>query len=213
LTAHSCISTWIFYSEPWPPIQPRGFMNFAALGEDCNSRNYVILFILGHSNFVKTSFICSWPWLPTQLHYVRHPQHTQTSSSSSTIAADSNNDVTNTICCRYSCLYSWRWVMVLPEPCRTVSRQNKPRKVASCWIYIRITSHSFSLCAENFLASTLNEPITAIIYILYNSLSINHRSGNFTYSAILIPLLNNTFFYLWRFDPTQGHGLPLWSSR
>jgi len=41
------------------------------------------------------------------LETVRHPQHTQTSSSSSTIVADSNNGVTNTRCCRYSCLRSW----------------------------------------------------------------------------------------------------------
>ena len=33
---------------------------------------------------------------------VRLPQHTQTSSNSSTIAADSSNGVTNTRCCRYS---------------------------------------------------------------------------------------------------------------
>src|SRR5215475_9380771 len=33
---------------------------------------------------------------------VRHPQHTQTSSNSSTIAADSSNGVTNTRCCGYS---------------------------------------------------------------------------------------------------------------
>jgi len=37
---------------------------------------------------------------------VRHPQHTQTSSSSSTIAADNSNGVTDTRCCRYSCLRS-----------------------------------------------------------------------------------------------------------
>jgi len=36
--------------------------------------------------------------------------------------ADNNNDVTNTRCCRYSCLRSWRWVMVPPETCRAVSR-------------------------------------------------------------------------------------------
>jgi len=53
--------------------------------------------------------------------YVRHPQHTQISSNSSTIAADSNNSVTNTRCCRYSCLRSWWWVMVLPKTCRAVS--------------------------------------------------------------------------------------------
>jgi hypothetical protein len=39
---------------------------------------------------------------------VRHPQHTQTGSNSSTIAADSSNGVvTNTRCCRYSCMRSW----------------------------------------------------------------------------------------------------------
>ena len=37
---------------------------------------------------------------------IRHPQHTQTSSNSSTIAADSNSGVTNTKYCRYSCLRS-----------------------------------------------------------------------------------------------------------
>jgi len=32
-----------------------------------------------------------------------------TSSNSSTIAEDSSNGVTNTKCCRYSCLRSWWW--------------------------------------------------------------------------------------------------------
>jgi hypothetical protein len=63
-----------------------------------------------------------------------HPQHTQTNSNSFTIVADSNNCVTNTRCCRYSCLCSWWWVVV---PCRAVSRY-KLCNVASCWIYIRI---------------------------------------------------------------------------
>jgi len=35
-----------------------------------------------------------------------HPQHTQTGSNSSTIAADSSNGVTNTRCGRYSCMRS-----------------------------------------------------------------------------------------------------------
>jgi hypothetical protein len=39
-------------------------------------------------------------------HRVRHPQHTQTGSISSTKAADSSNGVTNTGCCRYSCMRS-----------------------------------------------------------------------------------------------------------
>ena len=38
------------------------------------------------------------------------------------IAAGSSNGVTNTRCCRYSCLCSWWWVVVLPETCRAVSR-------------------------------------------------------------------------------------------
>ena len=64
-------------------------------------------------------------------------QHTQTGSISSTIAKDSSNGVRNTRCCRWSWLRSWRWVMVPPETCRAVSRQNKLCNVASCWIYIR----------------------------------------------------------------------------
>jgi len=33
-----------------------------------------------------------------------------------------NNGVTNTRCCRYSCLRSWWCVVVPPEVCRAVSR-------------------------------------------------------------------------------------------
>jgi len=62
---------------------------------------------------------CGWRTPKLKL---RHPQHTQTSSNSSTIAADSNNGVTNTRCCRYSCLRFWWWVMVPPETSRAVSR-------------------------------------------------------------------------------------------
>jgi len=38
------------------------------------------------------------------------------------LAAGSSNGVTNTRCCRYSCLLSWWWVMVPPETCRAVPR-------------------------------------------------------------------------------------------
>ena len=44
----------------------------------------------------------------------------QTSSNSSTIAADISNGVTSIRCCSYSCLCSWRWVIVTPETCRAV---------------------------------------------------------------------------------------------
>jgi len=80
----------------------------------------------------------SWNWFECAVGGVRHPQHTQTSSISSTIAANSSICVKNTRCCRYSCLRSWLWVMVPPETCRAVSGWNKLCNVASCWIYIRI---------------------------------------------------------------------------
>ena len=48
----------------------------------------------------------SWNRFECAVGGVRHPQHTQTGSNSSTIAADSSNGVTNTRCCRYSCLRS-----------------------------------------------------------------------------------------------------------
>src|SRR5215470_14454853 len=48
----------------------------------------------------------SWNWFECAVGGVRHPQHTQTGSNSSTIAADSSNGITNTRCCRYSCMRS-----------------------------------------------------------------------------------------------------------
>jgi len=50
-------------------------------------------------------------YLETALHVsggtsTHHQEHTQTGSNSSTIAADSSNGVTNTRCCRYSCMRS-----------------------------------------------------------------------------------------------------------
>jgi hypothetical protein len=41
----------------------------------------------------------SWNWFEFAVGGVRHPQHTQTGSNSSTIAADNNNGVTNTRGC------------------------------------------------------------------------------------------------------------------
>jgi hypothetical protein len=59
------------------------------------------------------------------------------------LAGDSSNCVTNTRCCRYSCLRFWWWVEVPPETCRAVSRSNKLCNVASRWIYIRIRQEYF----------------------------------------------------------------------
>ena len=48
----------------------------------------------------------SWNRFEYAVGGVRHPQHTQTGSNSSTKATDSSNGVTNTRCCRYSCMRS-----------------------------------------------------------------------------------------------------------
>jgi len=38
------------------------------------------------------------------------------------LAAGSSNCVTNTRCCKYSCMRSWWWVEVPHETCRAFSR-------------------------------------------------------------------------------------------
>jgi hypothetical protein len=48
----------------------------------------------------------SWNWFEFAVGGVRHPQYTQTSSTSSIIATDNNNSVRDTRFCRYSCLRS-----------------------------------------------------------------------------------------------------------
>jgi hypothetical protein len=86
----------------------------------------------------------SWNRFECAVGGVSHPQHlvfvTQLLLSAAIVEelelADSSNSMTNTRCCRYSCLRSWWWVMVPPETCRAVSRQNELCNVASCWIYI-----------------------------------------------------------------------------
>jgi hypothetical protein len=57
----------------------------------------------------------SWNWFECVVYGVRHPQHTQTSSNTSTIAAGSSNGVINTRYCRYSCLRPWWRVMYHPK--------------------------------------------------------------------------------------------------
>ena len=83
------------------------------------------------------------------------------SSNSSTIAAGSSNGVTNTRCCRYSCMRSWWWVELAPDTCRAVSRYNKLCNIASCWIYIGIWVY---LCYP----SLLNQ--------IFHKSSINHST-------------------------------------
>jgi hypothetical protein len=53
-------------------------------------------------------------------------------------AADSSNGVTNTRCCRYSCMRSWWWVKYHPKHVEQFPYINKLCNVASCWIYTYI---------------------------------------------------------------------------
>jgi hypothetical protein len=65
----------------------------------------------------------------------RHPQHTQTRSNSSTIAADSSNGVTNTRSCRrVVCAPDEGW-KYHPKYVEQFSDINKLCKFAYCWIY------------------------------------------------------------------------------
>ena len=77
---------------------------------------------------VQETALAQWPlWIRStdrpacsqSLYWLRYAAH---SISNYTIAADSSNGVTNSRCCRYSCMRSWRWVEVPPETCRAVSR-------------------------------------------------------------------------------------------
>jgi hypothetical protein len=80
----------------------------------------------------------SWNRFECAVGGVRYPQHTQTGSNSSTIAADSSNGVTNTRCCRYSCSASddgWKYH---PKHVEQFPDINKLCNFASCWIYIGI---------------------------------------------------------------------------
>jgi len=78
--------------------------------------------------------------------------------------------VTDTRCCRYSCLCSWWWVMVPPKTCRTVSRYNKLCNVASYWIYIRILLRS----TDPRTLKTLNENGSFSIWSIVHSLVMTH---------------------------------------
>jgi hypothetical protein len=55
---------------------------------------------------IRSTYSCIYNIWYSSCHYCYLPQHTQTSSNSSTIAAGSSNGMTNTRCCRYSCMCS-----------------------------------------------------------------------------------------------------------
>jgi hypothetical protein len=60
------------------------------------------IWYLSHCYFCLSLSWNRWNWFECAVGGLRHPQHTQTFSTSSTTAADSSNGVTNTRCCRYS---------------------------------------------------------------------------------------------------------------
>jgi len=82
---------------------------------------YSIWYLSHYYSYLPLSWK-SWNRFECVVGGVSHPQHTQTGSNSSRIAADRSNSVTNTRCCRYSCMRSWWWVEVPTEICRAVSR-------------------------------------------------------------------------------------------
>jgi hypothetical protein len=107
---------------------------------------------------------------------VRHPQHTQTGSNSSTIAADSSNCVTNTRCCRCSlCAPDDRW-KYHPKHVEQFPDINELCNFVSCWIYYGIL---------------LAHPVLHISRIRVN----RHKTGRETenlYNRILSYLVSNT---------------------
>jgi hypothetical protein len=79
-----------------------------------------------HTTVSTASAIC---------HTVSHPQHTRTSSNSSTIASDGSNGVTNTRCVdTVVCAPDDRW-KYHPKHVEQFPEINKLCDVASCWIY------------------------------------------------------------------------------
>ena len=75
------------------------------------------------------------------------------------LAAGRINGLTNTRCCRYSCMRSWWWLEVRPETCRTVSRYNKRCNVASCWTYIGISRRELAkMWSSRKLSESLGHP-------------------------------------------------------
>jgi hypothetical protein len=71
-----------------------------------NNCIYSIWYLSQHRYCYLTLSRKSWNRFECAVGSVRHPQHTQAGSNSPTIAADSSNGVTNTRCCRYSCMRS-----------------------------------------------------------------------------------------------------------
>ena len=98
---------------------------------------------------------------------ISHPQHTQTSINSSTIAADSSNGVTNTdaadtvVCAPDD---GWKYH---PKHVEQFSDINKLCNVASCWIYIGILlGAQYILHISRIRVNPLKPELNPICYLL-----------------------------------------------
>jgi hypothetical protein len=98
---------------------------------------YSIWYLLHRYCYLPLSWK-SWNRFECSVAGVRHPQHTQTGSNSSTIAADSSNGVTNTRCFICSCMRSWYGWKYHPKHVEQFPDIIKLCNVASCWIYIGV---------------------------------------------------------------------------
>jgi hypothetical protein len=96
------------------------------------------MFQVVHPPIIRRTYNCIYSIWYLSCHYCYLPLLWKSWNWYECVVADSSNGMTNTRCCRYSCMCSWWWVEVPPETCRAVSRYNKVCNNASCWIYIRI---------------------------------------------------------------------------
>jgi len=131
------------------------------------------IWYLSHSYYLPLS-LKSWNRYECAVGGVRHPQHTQTGSNSSTIAVDSSNCVTNTRCCRYSlCAPDDEW-KYHPKHVEQFQDINKLCNVASCWIYeytgILLGAHP-------------------ILHINRIRVKITHATPTAAYVCLLLPIL------------------------
>jgi hypothetical protein len=128
---------------------------------------------------------------------VRHPQHTQTSSNSSTKAADSSNGVTNTKCCRrVVCAPDDGW-KYHPKHVEQFSDINKLCNVASCWIYIGILLGArpflhISRIKVNCLQENL-QPSLVVTYCLSNPITEERGLTFIPYIGITLQDMRETF--------------------
>jgi len=115
---------WVFKFYPWVSFS-NASLSFVHLTDVFNVHGsvppkcipiYIQEDATLHSLFISGNCSTCFGW------YVHPSSGAYTTVSTAAIAAGSSNGLTNTRCCRYSCIRSWWWVEVPPETCRAVSR-------------------------------------------------------------------------------------------